>query len=165
MRFAIIPIILLATPIIEIATFIWVGEHIGILATLALIFATAIAGTILLRIQGFGIFTRMRRTLEEGQVPGREVVHGVMILVAGILLVLPGFVTDTIGILLFIPPVRDLAWSFLRDRVIIIGPGGNERSWRRSQRRETRTIDLDVREYSRSDGKDSPWRRPDRPSD
>ena len=106
-------------------------------------------GAILLRIQGFGVLTRIRDEIEAGRDPGRELAHGVMIMLAGILLLIPGFVTDIIGLLLFIPPVRDLAWRFLKDRVIVRGLDFGDLLRRLSRpRRGGKTIDLDEDEYS-----------------
>ncbi|MCT7376234.1 FxsA family protein [Chelativorans salis] len=165
MPFSIVPFLLLGIPLLEIAVFVVIGGQIGVLPTLGLVLATAVAGSILLRIQGFGVLSRVQKTLNEGRVPGRELVHGVMILIAGILLLTPGFVTDTLGFLLFIPAVRDLGWVFLRDRIVVVGagapPGG------RQERRQPRdkVIDLDMDDYSSSEPGKSPWREPDRPQD
>jgi len=158
-RFSIIPFLLLAIPLAEIAVFVVVGQQIGLLPTLGLVIATAMAGSLLLRVQGFALLSRMQRELAEGRMPARDLVHGVMILLAGILLLMPGFVTDTLGLLLFIPAMRDAAWRFIRSRVIITG--GEE--MRGTQRPETRdkTIDLDLSDYSSSSGKDSPWGQSD----
>lgn len=164
MRFSIIPPLLLALPILEIAVFIAVGSEIGVLATLGLILLTSVAGSILVRVQGFGVLNQIRREMDQGRVPGRELVHGMMILVAGFLLFLPGFITDALGLLLFIPPLRDLGWSFLRDRVTIIGPG----SWGGAAAKgpfggkREHTIDLDAIDYSESGPGESPWRRVDK---
>ncbi|WP_274423470.1 FxsA family protein [Chelativorans sp. YIM 93263] len=155
MPFSIVPFLLLAIPLMEIAVFVLVGEQIGVLPTLALVLATAVAGSILLRIQGFGILSRVRRMLGQGQMPGRELVHGVMILLAGVLLLTPGFVTDTLGFLLFIPPLRDAAWRFLRNRVVIIG-GASTPPGRKG--RQERIIDLDSDDYTHTEDDDSPWR-------
>ena len=112
---------ILALPLIEIAGFVVVGSEIGVLATIALVILSGVAGSILLRIQGFGVLTRIRAELEAGRDPGRELAHGAMILLAGILLLIPGFVTDIVGLLLFVPPVRDLVWRFLKRRVVVSG--------------------------------------------
>lgn len=160
MPFSIIPFLLLAIPLLEIAVFVVVGQEIGLLATLALVLATAIAGSILLRIQGFGVMARVQKTLHEGRVPGRELVHGLMILIAGILLLTPGFVTDTLGFLLFIPAIRDAGWAFLRSRIVIVG-GGAGPEGRQPHRPQDRVIDLDMGDYSSSDAEQSPWRGPD----
>src|SRR5690606_28196202 len=99
------------------------------------------------------------RTMDEGRVPGKDLVDGVMIFVAGILLFIPGFITDILGLLLFIPAVRNLGWSFLRKRIIILTPGyGSAGSASRGQSRG-RTIDLNTAEYSENPNPDTPWRR------
>jgi UPF0716 protein FxsA len=172
MRFPVIPLFLLALPFLEIAGFVIVGRQIGVLYTLALVIGAGVLGAVLLRIQGFGAMARIRRELEAGGDPGREVAHGAMILLAGVLLLIPGFVTDIIGLLLFLPPVRAAAWRFLKGRVSISarGFGGFARPSASSgarpyDRRGGKTIDLDSDEYnSAPDGDprpDSPWRRID----
>ncbi len=154
MPFSIIPFMLLAIPLLEIAVFVVVGGEIGVLATMGLIFATAVAGTFLLRSQGFGVARRIRATMEQGQIPGRDLVHGMMIMVAGVLLLTPGFVTDTLGFLLFVPQFRDAGWRFLRSRITIITPGGETRS----RSRDPNVIDLESEEYTAGPRDDTPWR-------
>lgn len=145
------PLIFIVMPLVEIAVFVLVGSHIGVLATIALVIASTILGAILLRIQGFGILARLRETMEQGGRPGLELVHGFMVMVAGVLLILPGFVTDVIGLVLFIPPVRDLAWRFLSRRIIVVDMGGSGFTQRRP---DSRTIDLNTGDYSRDDRPD-----------
>jgi UPF0716 protein FxsA len=144
-------LLILLLPVAEIAGFILVGEEIGVLATLALIFATSFLGILLLRVQGFGLLARIRSETEQGRVPGREMVHGLMIMIAGILLLLPGFITDLLGLLLFIPAVRDLGWSLLKSRIVVAGtsypPSPAER-----------IVDLEDSEYRREPRPDTPWR-------
>lgn len=156
MAFSIVPFLLLVLPIAEIATFIVVGREIGVLATLGLILLTAILGSLLLRIQGFGILKRISEESGAGRIPGRELIHGVMILVAGVLLLTPGFVTDTLGFLLFIPKVRDLGWRLVKDRITIVASGtaGGERTRRAGKP----VIDLDEEDFHRESSPDSPWR-------
>ena len=84
-RFSIIPFLLLGIPLAEIAVFVIVGQQIGLFPTLGLVIGTAVLGSILLRVQGFGVLSRMQRELAERRLPGRELVHGVMILLAGLL--------------------------------------------------------------------------------
>ena len=142
----------------EIAAFVFVGSHIGVIATLAMVLITALIGSILLRVQGFGLLRRIRAEVDAGRVPQRELVHGVMILLAGLLLLLPGFVTDAFGFLLFVPAFRDAAWHFLSSRIIArVDIRGVDLG--RTRRRDSRTIDLDEEEYSRSSDADSPWKR------
>ncbi|PSJ62146.1 membrane protein FxsA [Mesorhizobium soli] len=156
-----IPFFILLLPLIEIAGFIIVGRQIGVFPTLALAVATSIAGGMLLKHQGFGVMTRIRNEVAAGRDPSRELAHGVMVLLAGILLLLPGFFTDIIGILLFLPPVRDLGWNFLRRRVdFTVDYGGMGGFSRKSGR--GKTIDLDEEDYSRRPGPQnphSPWKQ------
>ncbi len=109
----IMPILFLVVPILEIAVFILVGGQIGVGWTLLLVLATAIAGTMLLRQQGFGVLNRIRDDVNAGRMPAAALADGVMILVAGILLLTPGFVTDALGLLLFFPPFRHWVWRVL----------------------------------------------------
>ncbi len=97
---------LITMPVIEIAVFIEVGDRIGLWSTLGLIFATAIAGTALLRHQGLSTLARARATMAAGKPPVREILDGVCLVVAGLLLLTPGFVTDAIGAVLLVPFLR-----------------------------------------------------------
>jgi UPF0716 protein FxsA len=102
-----LPFLFLIVPLTEIAVFIVVGRMIGILPTIALVIVTAIAGAALLRHQGFGLAMRLKDELDAGRVPGRQLAHGALMIAVGVLLLTPGFVTDTIGLLLFVPAVRE----------------------------------------------------------
>ena len=162
MRISFFPLFVLALPLLEIAGFVVVGRQVGALATVGLVLASSIAGALLLRHQGFSVMTRIRAEMDAGRDPSRQLAHGAMIVLAAILLIIPGFITDIIGLLLFLPPVRDLAWRALKGRVVLatnFSTGG----FRGRQR--DKTIDLDDGDYSREDdfkrGPDhnSPWRR------
>jgi UPF0716 protein FxsA len=98
----------IGVPLIEIAVFIQVGGVIGLGWTLLVVVATAVAGTWLLRAQGLATLHRARRQLDAGVLPARELFDGLCLLFAGALLLTPGFVTDAMGLLLFIPPFREL---------------------------------------------------------
>lgn len=154
-------LLLLALPLVEIAVFVAVGRQIGVLPTVGLVVLSGVVGAILLRVQGFGILTRIREQIADGRDPGRELAHGVMVLMAGILLLIPGFVTDILGILLFLPPVRDLGWRFVRGRITVVGSFGDLHGGRRpaDSRSGGKTIDLDEDEYSKQPDETSPWRR------
>ncbi|HKJ62283.1 MAG TPA: FxsA family protein, partial [Hyphomicrobiales bacterium] len=106
----------IAVPIAEIAIFIQAGELIGILPTIAITIGTAIAGSFLMRVQGFAALNRFAEAANRGEMPLTPVIDGIGILCAGLLLLTPGLLTDTIGLLLFVPPVRrGLArWVFRR---------------------------------------------------
>ncbi len=110
------PILLVAfliVPLAEIAVLIQVGSLIGLAPTLALIVLTAVVGTWMLRRQGFGILARAQRQLEQGVMPVAEVFEGLCLLLAGALLLTPGFLTDAAGALLLLPPVRALLYRHL----------------------------------------------------
>ena len=97
---------MIGVPIVEIAVFIEVGGRLGLWPTLATIILTAMAGTALLRQQGLATLQRVRESLEANRFPMAEVFDGLCLLVAGALLLTPGFVTDAAGLLLFVPAVR-----------------------------------------------------------
>jgi UPF0716 protein FxsA len=150
-------LVLLGLPLLEIAAFVVVGSKIGVLWTIALVILSSCAGSVLLRIQGFGVMRRIRAELEAGRDPGREVAHGFMILAAGVLLLLPGFVTDIVGLLLFIPPIRDLAWRHIKGRIKVTSFGTGFAGFGQSRHRGP-TIDLDAEDFSKNPDPKSPWR-------
>ena len=104
----IILIAMIAVPIGEIAVFIQAGELLGLWPTLGTVILTAIAGTALLRHQGFDTLRRIQKSTEQGEMPVRELFDGFCLLIAGALLLTPGFITDGVGFLLFLPPFRRL---------------------------------------------------------
>lgn len=99
-------VLLIGLPLIEIYFLIEVGSEIGAFPTIALAILTAVIGTWLVRHQGFGLLSRVREMADRGEVPALEVLDGALLLVAGLFLLLPGFLTDTVGFLLLIPPLR-----------------------------------------------------------
>lgn len=99
-------LLFVGVPIAEIAVFIEAGSAIGVVPTLAIVIATAFAGTWLLRAQGLATFAKAQASMNEGQLPVEQMVHGLFLAVAGILLLTPGFITDTVGLLLFVPGIR-----------------------------------------------------------
>ena len=102
------------TPIIEIAGFITVGGWIGLWPTLLLVLVTAVAGTILVRSQSASVISRINQQLSTGELPARALFDGLCLFAAALLLLTPGFFTDTIGIGLLLPPVR----SFIAPRLL-----------------------------------------------
>lgn len=152
--------ILLLMPFAEIATFVLVGKAIGVLATLGLTLLAVFAGLALLRIQGAGVLQRLQKDSQTNQNPGREIVHGAMIVVAAILLIIPGFLTDVVGILLFVPFVRDFIWSFIGPRVTVFrtssfsyqGAGAET-----PREKDGPIIDLGEDDFRRDANRQSPW--------
>lgn len=153
-------LLLLALPFVEIAGFVIVGSRIGVLPTLGLVILSAMLGLFLLRVQGFSLLQRIRAETSAGRVPDRELVHGAMLVIAAILLIIPGFFTDILGLLLFIPPVRDLMWRYLlKSRVIVTMSGSRYTRGRpRTEKPDDRVIDLDPEDYSHKPDRNSPWR-------
>jgi UPF0716 protein FxsA len=103
MRF-LLPLLLL--PLIEIAGFAWVGSQIGALNTVLLVLLSGALGIVLLQRQGLDALRKAQGRLQAGQAPVREAFDGLCLALAGILLVIPGFLTDIIALLLFLPPIR-----------------------------------------------------------
>lgn len=104
---------MIGVPILEIAVFIEVGGRIGLWSTIAIVILTAIIGTALLRYQGLATLFRASEALQAGQFPMTEVFDGLCLVIAGALLLTPGFFTDGVGFLLFVPPVRAVIRRFL----------------------------------------------------
>lgn len=123
MRFSLIPFVLLVVPLMEIAAFVVIGGQIGVWATLAMVVVTAVIGSFLLRWQGVSLLRRIQSEIAAQRLPARDLVRGAMLVIAGILLLTPGFVTDAIGFLLFVPPIQDTVWSFVKSRVTLVGSG------------------------------------------
>ncbi|WP_372837101.1 FxsA family protein [Puniceibacterium confluentis] len=107
----------LAVPIIEIALFIQVGGLIGLWPTLAIVVLTAVLGTYLVRSQGVQALNNVRRSFSDLNDPTEPLAHGAMILVAGVLLLTPGFFTDAVGFALLTPPVRAAVFNYLRKNI------------------------------------------------
>ncbi len=162
MPLSLLPFLFLAVPLTEIVVFLIVGSQIGVLMTIQLVLLTAAAGAILLRYQGLGVLSRIRAQLDAGQLPGRDLGNGAMILAAGVLLLTPGFVTDTIGLLLFIPPVRESIWRFLSSRASVVAGFGGPRGRPGGKAQRDGVVDLEpdeftVREPGARKPGDSPW--------
>ena len=100
-------LLFIGVPVAEIALFLWVGDRIGLLATLVAIVLTAVVGSGLVARQGAGAMQQVQEAFFQARFPAKELVHGVMIAIAGTLLITPGFLTDGIGFLLLVPPVRE----------------------------------------------------------
>jgi UPF0716 protein FxsA len=99
-------LLLIALPLGEIAMFIAVGNAIGILPTIALVVLAAVGGIAVIRWQGLQTLRRLQASLEAGGDPTGPLAHGALVFVAGVLLFIPGFLTDIVGLLLLIPGVR-----------------------------------------------------------
>jgi len=114
-------VLFLVVPIIEIYLLIQVGQVIGAGWTILLVVLTAVIGVWLLRMQGLATLTRAQQRLLENQLPAREILEGMALVVAGAFLLTPGFFTDAIGFLLLFPPTRMALVSLVASRMTVTG--------------------------------------------
>src|SRR5271154_2332056 len=106
-------LILIVVPLVEVFVFIEVGLAIGWLLAVVLLLGTSLLGVELVRIQGRSAIQRMSRAVSERSAPARGTIDGALGLLGGLLLVVPGFVTDVLGALLVLPPTRAQARRWL----------------------------------------------------
>lgn len=116
-------LIFLLLPIVEIALFIKVGGLIGVLPTLSLVVLALLAGVALIRQQGLNTLDQLSRDLENGRSDGDHLAHSALKVVAGILLILPGFLTDAVALLLMVPPIRTLLIRWGASKVTVRAAG------------------------------------------
>ncbi len=125
---AILILIFVAIPLLEIALLIKIGQLIGFWATILIVLVTAIVGGWLLHSQGMEALRRVLAAVDEGKPPVTPILDGLLLLMAGFLLLTPGVITDTIGIILLIPPVRQLLARHVLSRAFVVTVGGQ--TWR-----------------------------------
>jgi len=113
---ALLVALFIAVPLVEIAVIIQVGSWLGVVDTLGLLVVISVLGAWLVKRQGVGLLRRVQGELAAGRVPGSALVDGALLLVAGTMLLLPGFLTDAVGLLLLLPPVRAAVRAWLRRR-------------------------------------------------
>ena len=107
----------IGVPFAEIYVLLQVGHTIGVVNTLGLLILVSVVGAWLAKREGLGVLRRMQRSIDSGKVPGTELVDGFLILLAGALMLTPGFLTDVLAILLLLPPIRAVVRRELRRRV------------------------------------------------
>lgn len=153
-----IPILLLLLPAIEIAVFIYVGQAIGIWKVVALVFLSAIVGAMLLRYQSLGVIRKINRDIRRGETPEVGILHGFLIVVGALLMMIPGFVTDVIGLLLMIPFVRTGIGRLIKSRVNVttFRTGGAPRGGGFRRRRDEDVVDLSPEDFERHEPRDPP---------
>lgn len=151
-----LPLLLIAWPIAEIATLVWVGGHLGVINTVGLVLLAAFGGLALFRYVGFGLLRRVQMELSAGRMPAGTLLEGLVVLVAGVLLILPGFLSDVLAFFLLFAPVRRLIITAIASRFTV--------STTSSTRHPTTdgVVDLDEDEWERRNDGDSPWS--DRPT-
>lgn len=128
--FGLVAVLLLLLPVVELYLIVQVAQGIGALEALGLLVLVGVVGVWLVRLEGVGVLARMQAELQSGQVPTTSLLDGALILAAGVLLVVPGFLTDVAGVLFLLPPTRALARRLLvrryRSRIrrgVVAAPG------------------------------------------
>lgn len=101
-------------PLVEVMLLVYLSQQFSLLTTIALVILTGIVGAALARWQGVTALMRVQRRVRRGQVPADELFDGVLILVAGIVLVTPGLITDVMGFALLVPPIRSVVKRLLK---------------------------------------------------
>jgi UPF0716 protein FxsA len=104
--FALLAVLFLVVPFVELFILIQVGQAIGAGWTIGVLVLVSVLGAWMVKREGIGVLRRARVRMRAGELPGNELTDGVFILFAGALLLTPGFLTDVLGILLLVPPVR-----------------------------------------------------------
>ena len=104
-------------PVLELTVLFKVHESLGLGNTLAIVIFTGVAGAFLAKAQGILVMARLRRDLAEGRMPAPQLMDGMMILIAGVLLITPGLITDATGFLLLVPAVRAAIRVWLRQKL------------------------------------------------
>ncbi|WP_102829874.1 FxsA family protein [Bartonella bovis] len=150
-------VIVLSVLFVEIAGFIFVGNEIGILATLSLTLLTMIMGSILLRIQGISLFKNIQRKLIQGNMPEDYIADNVLIIIGAILLIFPGFISDILGISLLIKPIR----TFTRFLFLSLHNKINAKTCANTQNASEKIIELNAEDYQSYNIKESPWYKND----
>ena len=149
-------LVLISLPLLEIAVLVALGSKIGVLATISLVILTSALGSLLLKLEGPSAFSRLQAELQAGRLPEKELANTAMIVLASVFLIIPGFVSDVIGLLLFLPPVRKFVIRSLAGRFTVVREYG--------YREEGGVVDLDENDYRRTDeaaASQSPWRLPE----
>ncbi len=104
-------VLFVGVPLFELYLLMKVGGEIGAIPTITLSVFTAVLGGLLVRTQGFATAMKVRQAMDRGEVPAEQMLEAVLLLMAGMLLLLPGFVTDVVGFLCLVPTVRRLLVS------------------------------------------------------
>jgi len=119
-------IIFIIVPIIEIGLFIKLGSFFGFWNTIGIVFLTAILGSFLVKSQGSAALSNIKSNLQTLRDPTESLAHGALILIAGVLLLTPGFFTDTVGLLLMVPKFRSYFFSWIKSRLVTLNLSTNQ---------------------------------------
>ncbi|TMP31572.1 F exclusion suppressor [Pseudoalteromonas rubra] len=123
--FKVLFLLFIVIPIAEIALLLQVSEVIGGFATLALVILTAVFGARLVKQQGLGAYANVQQQMARGQLPASDLFAGICVIIAGVLLMTPGIMTDVLGFMLLTPAIRQkLAKALLQRATVQVQSGG-----------------------------------------
>ena len=122
--FPILLLLFIFVPIIEIGLFIQVGGFLGLWPTIALVLITAFVGASLVRSQGMQTLMSVQGRLQQGEMPAQQILEGVMLAVAGVLLLTPGFMTDALGMLVLLPAPRAMIAKKMMEKMVVKNMSG-----------------------------------------
>ncbi len=121
-------LLFILVPLVELALLLWMAQYTGWLFTLALVIVTGAVGASLARREGLRCLLRAQEQLERGEIPADSLLDGLLILVAGAVLITPGVLTDAAGFALLIPPIRRVVRRYLvariKARLVTLRPRG-----------------------------------------
>lgn len=137
--FPLLVTIFLLAPLLEIYLLLKMGSVIGVGWTIFLVVLTAVVGAFLVRAQGFATYMRVQESLQRQQMPAMELLEGLVLLIAGALLLTPGFATDAVGFACLTPPLRRGAIRYILKRGVFAAAG--ESRGARSTQASARTLD------------------------
>lgn len=153
-------LLFLAVPVAELAVILTVANTVGVVNTIGLLIVVSVVGGWLAKREGVGVYRRVQAALNRGELPNREVADGFLILLAGALMITPGFITDCLALLLLFPPSRAVARGVLmsavakRGRVAVVGAGRSAWGGAAGRRTDDGVWDVDSWED------EAPGRRP-----
>ena len=122
--FPILLLLFIFVPIIEIGLFIQVGGFLGLWPTIVLVLITAFVGASLVRSQGIQTLMSVQGRLQQGEMPAQQILEGVMLAVAGVLLLTPGFMTDALGMLVLLPAPRAMIAKKMMEKMVVKNMSG-----------------------------------------
>lgn len=122
-------LVFLATPIAEIWVIVQVASSTGVLNSIGLLVLVSLVGAWMVKRQGLGILRRIQDETAAGRIPGKEIVDGLLVLLAGALMLTPGFITDALGLALLFPPTRALVRAMAIRRFARSATSGPSTVW------------------------------------
>ena len=131
-------ILIFLMPFLEIFLIIEIGQHFGAINTIIMILATAILGAVLVRIEGLSTLSRIKTSVQRGELPTIELISGGILIISAVILLTPGFITDVLGLALMAPLIRRKVASIVAQKFVV-------RQERRSGSNSGKTIDTEFK--------------------